>query len=183
MESLTKKIVEKYGERFLKQSAIRLRDGDSRILSLIGGKHYKTIIEIGTYRGISTAFLSEYCDRIVTIDICALPEEIREWREQLWDDLEIKNIVTHNIFQDEEKRGIIEKEEFDLAFVDGGHSVDSVRRDFEFVRHCGKVLFHDYGHIGPDGGERQGNDVKKFIDSLTQGKFTSNDIFMLWEKN
>ena len=32
---------------------------------------------------------------------------------------------------------------FDFAFIDGMHKVENVRHDFENVKFCGRVLFHD----------------------------------------
>jgi hypothetical protein len=35
--------------------------------------------------------------------------------------------------------------DFNFALIDGWHEYFSVKKDFEMVKFCGRVLFHDYG--------------------------------------
>jgi SAM-dependent methyltransferase len=36
----------------------------------------------------------------------------------------------------------------DLAFIDGGHSLETIEHDYEALKHCGVIIFDD--HYGPD---------------------------------
>jgi hypothetical protein len=51
---------------------------------------------------------------------------------------------------DAAKRRFIDSLTFDLAVVDGNHFREPVKFDFECVRRCGLVLFHDYPASGTD---------------------------------
>jgi len=176
---IVEKIKQLYGETFLHQSALRLRDGAKRIDGLIGNRRYSTIVEIGTFNGVTSAFLSQYCDTLVTIDI---NESQVETRRQLWENLGINNIIPYTIRNDEEKKDILKNYDYDLVFIDGGHSYDEVKFDYELTCKCGRVLFHDYGHIAKEGAMRLNNPVKKFIDTLPQDEIKTDDIFALWIK-
>jgi predicted O-methyltransferase YrrM len=61
---------------------------------------------------------------------------------------------------------------FDFAFIDGDHSYDAVAADFEMVKRCGAVLFHDYV---------PGNEVARFIDELPQDQVSRMDMFGFWQ--
>ncbi len=54
-------------------------------------------------------------------------------------------------------------EKVDLAFIDGGHSLETIQSDYEALKHAGCVVFDDYYTDGPDI-ERFG--CNKLIDTL-----------------
>ena len=61
---------------------------------------------------------------------------------------------------------------FDFAFIDGSHKYDDVKFDFECVKRCGRVLFHDYDC-------KRHPDVTKFVDELSN--VIKGRPFAYWE--
>lgn len=121
-------------------------------------------VEIGTCKGLTSVILSRYFNRVVSIDTKDDPDKyaIREY-------LGIDNIDFINIADNEEKKTFIDTLVFDAAYVDGDHAHDT-RSDFDLVRRCGKVLFHEYWPAQPA--------VVKLVDSLSG--VTRGDKFALW---
>jgi len=78
------------------------------------------------------------------------------------DNVEI-NLVQGNSYFDktEEKiKNLLESESVDLLFIDGDHTADGVKNDYQryskFVRKGGFIVFDDYHH----------KEIKKFVDNL-----------------
>lgn len=98
----------------------------------------KTIVEIGTRYGISAAVLTSTC-KVYTFDI-----EYYSETEYVWNELNVKKDINYFVVNNrKEIRKILKKVKFDFAFVDGNHTYKDVKADFELVKHCGRVLFHD----------------------------------------
>ncbi len=112
---------------------------------LIERRPVKTCVEIGTYQGVSTALLAEYADVVHTIDIFRQPLCKPLWRSLGFERKIIHEIVSGN---DDKRRYIESLPAFDLAFIDGNHAREEALLDFELVRRCGRVIFHDSGFIG-----------------------------------
>ncbi len=122
----------------------------------------KTVLEIGAFRGRSTAYLASSAASLLTCDhFCGqkklrLGQRIVDMRkvERDWRDtvalLGIQHKVTlfrmsshdcYNILQAEGVRGL------GLVFVDGGHDDATVERDTRFAEMLcvqGVIAFHDY---------------------------------------
>lgn len=179
MSVIRDRILAMYGDRQLRKSAIRHEDA-LIFERLLAGKRYRTILEIGTYRGSTAAEMSQYCDRVVTIDLHQGRAEMDEpsvGRQALWNALGITNIDLVLVADDAEKAQRIGELDFDFAFVDGLHEYDAVKLDFELVRKCGRVLFHDYYPVD-DG--RNVRDVYRFVRSIKGGRVEVFGIFALW---
>lgn len=166
-----------HGTDGLRKSAISLRDGEDIFRHFLEGKGYGTVLEIGTYKGVSAACMSQFCDKVITIDLKEgqLEQGGKSFdRQAFWDSVGARNIELHLIRDNKEKADLIRGLEFDFAFVDGAHDA-TVRDDFEMVKKCGAVLFHDYA-------EKPGkpNYVKRFVDSL--GPVEVRDIFAFWHR-
>jgi len=116
-----------------------------------------TVVEIGTYRGISTAYIAQFVNKVYTFDVIDYVEKYK-----VWDDAEVRNKITFylikgrygNVIKNHEGefpanpkaidiKPILDNIKFDFAFVDGRHSYGNVKADFELVKKCGRVLFHD----------------------------------------
>lgn len=101
-----------------------------------------TVVEIGTYHGESAAFMAQFANRVITFDITDYPEK---W--PLWEAFNfIEKIEFTQVKTKEEIVQALALVEFDFAFVDDGHSYEECAADFEIVKHCGRVLFHDVNH-------------------------------------
>lgn len=146
--------------------------------SAIGNKEFrdffknvkiKTVVEIGTLKGISAAYMAGFAKKIFTFDI-------RDYKDKykVWKDLGIENRIYYYTIKgkDENFQGkfkpnksrvdikdILDKIRFDFAFIDGEHTYEAVKSDFELVKHCGKVLFHDVAKKSFTG-------VRQFVDEI-----------------
>jgi predicted O-methyltransferase YrrM len=172
------KILALYGPHVLKKSVISIRGGAGVIPMMLDGKGFRTVLEIGTYRGVGAAELSQFCDKVITIDLKAgkLEHNGETWsRQAFWQSLGITNIEQVLVADDAEKKKFVDALHFDFAFVDGDHG-PRVALDFALVKRCGHVLFHDADRRGvPDK-----DHVITFIESLPQDQVTYHDIFAKW---
>jgi predicted O-methyltransferase YrrM len=178
MSILGKKIAARFGDRILRKSALSIRDGAGVFEHVLGGGKFKTVLEIGTYRGVSAAEMSRHCDRVITIDLKhGKLERMGERfdRESFWRALGCDNIELHLVADDAEKAALINSLQFDFAFVDGAHD-ETVANDFALVRRCGAVLFHDVDQRGTP----EQDHVYDFVMSLPKHQVTQLDIFALW---
>lgn len=178
MSPIHKLILEKYGESILKRSALSIRDGAGVFEKVLAGKGYDTVLEIGTYRGVSAAEMSQYCKRVVTIDLhygrleqLGTPFD----RVAFWRSIGVRNVELILVNSDAEKARVVKRLAFDFAFVDGAHDA-SVAEDFRLVKRCGRVLFHDYDSRGTP----EQDYVYDFINTLPKAQLRVMDIFALW---
>jgi len=172
---LKQKIIELYGVGALNKSAIGLRDGAEILEYFITKNPVKNALEIGTYKGMSAALMAQHCEKLYTIDLYKgrLERHKEEFkRQELWDSLGLTNIELILVKDNKEKTGVIKELYFDFAFVDGAHD-ETVSDDFEMVKKCGNVLFHDYSYR-----EGKQNHVYDFVNGL--GNFEVKDIFAMW---
>lgn len=178
MSPMHARIVEMYGPHILRRSALSIRSGAGVIEHCMAGKGYRTAIEIGTYRGVGAAEMSQFCERVITFDLHhGRMEQLGETldRQEFWRSLGIENIELVLVDDDSEKAERIRRLDFDFAFIDGAHD-PSVANDFELVKRCGHVLFHDYDRRNvPDQ-----DHVCDFIDTLPKHQIEKFDIFALW---
>lgn len=127
----------------------------------------KRCVEIGTCKGITAVVLSRYFDEVVSIDI--LPDPMKY---EIVEYLGIKNIKFYDVKNNAEKAKIINRIEFDAAYSDGDHANDT-NEDFDLVKRCGRVLFHEYWEPQPP--------VVELVDSLKdKGQVQIKDKWALW---
>lgn len=177
---MREKIISEHGNKHLRKSAVREQFGADIFKSVLEGKGYRTILEIGTFRGCSAAEMSRYCERVVTIDLLHGMLEtsgITFDRKAFWRSLGIPNIELRLIRSDIDKTNIVNSMDFDFAFIDGAHDV-TVNSDFALVKRCGAVLFHDYTKDG----RPEHDHVSRLVDSLPQNEVTVMGDFALWIK-
>jgi predicted O-methyltransferase YrrM len=160
--------------RLFRRSALSIRDGAGVFERLLGGGKYKRVLEVGTYRGITAAFMAQFCERVMTIDLIDGRLERQPDvpnRYDIWDALGIWNIDLHLVGSKGEKAALIGRLDFDFAFVDGDHEGNGPAEDFALVKRCGAVLFHDYGAR---------NGVTALVNSLPRRQVMIMDIFAFW---
>lgn len=121
-------------------------------------------MEIGTFIGVSTRFLLEvskkYDTSIDCVDPCIkhrsftsiLETRIRIISKQyearvnhligFWSDQPVKGFEEYSIYNP-----INIDKKYDFVFIDGDHTYESVKRDFELAKQCltsqGVIAFHD----------------------------------------
>lgn len=133
----------------------------------------KACLEIGTYNGITAVVLSQYFERVY----CVTVDEVtpRLMRRHIFEHLGIKNIECFDAKDNAEKDTIVKALKFDFAYMDGDHTNDT-HTDFELVKGCGKVLFHENWPLQPK--------VWNLVNSLPQDEITRTawDCFAYWER-
>ena len=128
-------------------------------------------IEIGTLFGVTTTLLAHYSDKVLTIDLNH--QQLATYIKHYFG-VE-KKIVNLIVKDDEEKAEVLASQDFDFTFIDAMHTYDGVKGDFDMVKKCGKVLFHDYGQERFQG-------VTDFIDELPDDEVIKKTPFAYWEK-
>lgn len=139
------------------------------------GASGETCIEIGTYQGITAVILSQYFERVICISLDQEPPGVIK-KQKIVDYLGIKNVVFYDINGNDEKQKIISKvRNFDFCYLDGDHANDT-RLDFDMVKRCGRVLFHEYWPIQES--------VWNLVNSLPQDEVirAEVDCFAYWER-
>lgn len=132
-----------------------------------------TCLEIGTYHGISAVVLSQYFERVVCVSVDHRPRKLM--KRNIVDFLGITNIEFHDVNTNAEKAAIVNALDFDFCYSDGDH-VNDTRSDFELVKRCGRVLFHEYWCLMPP--------CWNLVNSLPQEEIirATYDCFAYWEK-
>ena len=127
----------------------------------------ETIVEVGTKDSVMAALLSRVAECVITFDV---------QRSPLLDDVlavaDARNVAALRL-SDRQRGMVLERLEFDLAFIDGGPHHDQVASAFADTRRCGRVLFHGYGDPRREG-------LTRFVDSLTKGTVEHDPPFVWW---
>ena len=161
LTKLDDELIKKYGNKLLDCSIIRFESSKKHLTKILEELKPKNILEIGTYLGVTATFMAQFSfvKRVITLDIKG-----SNIVKRLCDDLKVKNKITYLIVEnDKEKSKIINdlNYEFDLVLIDGDHSFQGVKLDFNLIKEKTKaILFHDWG------GEFRG--INQFIESLPQ---------------
>jgi len=101
-------------------------------------KQFTEMVEIGTWRGLSALIFASWGLKVHTFDILE-----QEHCRPLWERFGA-DIDQHVCHDRDEIRDCLDGLNFDFAFIDGVHNYEGVKADFEMVKRCGHVLFHDY---------------------------------------
>jgi len=97
----------------------------------------KRCYEVGTWNGLTAAVLSQFFDEVVSVDIAHNPT-----KHKILAHLGIKNVRCIDIADNAGKGTVLRHLDFDFAYLDGNHAEDT-ESDFDMVRRCGRVLFHE----------------------------------------
>jgi len=143
--------------------------GDVIMRKFLVRRPVKVAVEIGTYWGVSAAWIAQFAEKVITIDV-----RPQEERFKIWGYLGIDNIESVIVKNDEEKKAFLKDLEFDFAFIDGDHG-PGVMLDLELCRKCGRILFHDVdrGFSWPD----------KAVGTLPRHEVIFDGLFAYWEKD
>lgn len=105
-----------------------------------------SIIEIGTFNGLSTIILASISKLVFTFDVAYRNNEyIWSFFPKLRSKINCC-VGPQEIIDDTIGRVIRANNRtfnINFAFIDGMHKLENVKHDFELVRFCGRVLFHD----------------------------------------
>ena len=139
-------------------NAERLYDRREILIRMIKENNYKTVAEVGTYKGEMAREITTVCnlDKYFAIDI-RRPGELVKWISD--NKKPIECIIKPSI----EAAKDIEDKSLDLVFIDADHSYESVLQDIKAwlpkVRKGGILSGHDYDYPKFWG-------VKKAVDEL-----------------
>ena len=133
------------------------------------------MVEIGTHYAVTAAVLGMVCERVTTFNLLVY----RQWIvPAILRIAGVSNVTECLPRNDIEKGEMLMGMDFDAAFVDGMHAYRSLKFDFEQVRKCGRVIFHDLTLTRPPR-----PDVARFVGELAasgDGTVTHDDMFAYW---
>lgn len=163
-------VLQKFGiKAFRRSSALMEFESFLKRINASG----KTCLEIGTYHGITAIILSQYFKNVICVSVDNDPASLL--KHELVKFLGIKNIQFIDLDNNRQKSKAIRDVDFDFCYMDGDHTHDT-HTDFKLVKHCGRVLFHEYWPIQVP--------VWNLVNSLPQDEITRADFdcFAYWEK-
>ena len=100
------RVAEFAAREFMRKSVLSIRDGAGVFETILGGGQFKRALEIGTYRGVSSALMAQFCDAVVTIDLRnGKMERDRQVfdRVRFWEAMGVGNIESHLVDSDSER--------------------------------------------------------------------------------
>ncbi|MEM4455206.1 MAG: class I SAM-dependent methyltransferase [Thermofilaceae archaeon] len=171
----------------------QIKEEIAQLLSILAGVRPKTLLEIGTASG-GTLFLfcqvAEPDAIVISVDLPGGPfgGGYPEWRIPLYKSFAKEGQRIHLIRADshdpktlEIVKRILGDGKLDFLFIDGDHTYEGVKRDFEIysplVRKGGIIAFHD---IVPGPPENVGG-VPTFWNEI-KWSFTYNEIVKDWQQ-
>ena len=122
-------------------------------------------LEIGNAHGGTTLFWQAISPEVFSLDIAPLEGHIPE------DYFPNVEFIIGDSHAQETRDMVAKRGPYDFLFIDGDHSTDGVRLDYEMysplVRVGGLVGFHDYNH----------NPVRTFLETLPDLQIMPRDYF------
>ncbi len=158
-------VLEKFGPKVFRRSSIFHGLEEFLVESKVRGRR---CYEIGTWNGLTAAVLSQFFDEVVTVDVAHNAQKHR-----ILEFLGIRNVRCIDLKSNEDKARTLPSE-FDCAFLDGDHAADT-EDDFDLVRRCGRVLFHEVWPFQ--------SPVWELVESLPQDEVRrGGTCFALWAR-
>ncbi len=123
-----------------------------QLIALVRDRRPRVLLEIGTARGATAFLLSQFADgdaKIVTVDVGSAAWRALFYRSFAREGQVVRLIRgdSHDPATEAEIREMLAGEAVDFLFIDGDHSYDGVRRDFEtystLVHEGGLIALHD----------------------------------------
>lgn len=133
-DSMLLKAYERFGGRLFRRSSVF--HGLGKVLEERGVSG-ECCFEIGTWNGLTAAVLSRHFKEVVSVDIAH-----NYIKHEVLAHLGIKNVRCIDILDNDDKAMVAKDTKFDFAYLDGNHAEDT-ESDFELVKHCKHVLFHE----------------------------------------
>lgn len=172
---------------------MQVREEIEELLKILNSAKPKVILEIGTANGGTLFLFSRVASEdaiIISIDLPGgkFGGGYPKWKIPLYKSFEKKNQRIYLIRENSHKQEALEKvkkilndKRVDFLFIDGDHSYEGVKRDFEMysplVRKGGIIAFHD---IVPGPEENVGG-VPRFWQEIKQ-KYKHKEIVKDWNQ-
>ncbi|EGQ43454.1 MAG: cephalosporin hydroxylase [Candidatus Nanosalina sp. J07AB43] len=146
--------------------AVQLRHEIKQLAELVKEEDPVNIVEIGTLRGGTSYIWSRYiesAEKIVSVDLPG--KAIKDMRDRLLEEFSISkeiSVIRGNSHDKETFKEVRDEvDEVDFLLIDGDHSYEGVKTDFEMYKEIvsdgGMIAFHD---IVPHASSRQEIDQK-----------------------
>jgi len=162
-----------------KYKDIRAKQVSSEIIALydfISSKKPRIICEIGTYKGGTLYLWTQVADKnslIVSMDLApGLKNAYSSYRQLFYQQFANNNQIvfclpgdSHENATNDKLKIILGNRKIDFLFIDGDHSYQGVKKDFEMYA----PLVKDKGHIA-------------FHDILPRPEFENIQVFRLWNE-
>lgn len=158
----------------------QVRDEILGLLEILNEIKPKNIIEIGTAKGGTLFLLSRVSDEdatIISVDLLhgTFGGGYPKWKIPLYEAFRLPNQEIHLIRADSHTqktlknvKNILDYNKVDFLFIDGDHTYEGVKRDFEMysplVKDGGIIAFHDIAVHPPE----TGCEVSKFWSEIKQ---------------
>lgn len=172
---IQQELIDKFGGIINHMSCIYLRDGERHLRSFLEElKPMDTIIEIGTYQGVSACVLADYAKRVFTYDIKNINSDLKN---EIVNFLNAQNVYCFIGKPKEieiQIQRVFKKEKVDLCFIDGEHFGGELEKDFDMCKECNRIIIHDYA--------TSFREVFDFVNSLKGWKKDIRDTFVLLTK-
>ncbi len=167
---------------------MQIREEIYQLLKILAEKKPKIILEIGTANGGTLFLFSRMASGNSTIISVDLPGGMfgggyPKWKISLYKSFSGKNQKIHLVREGSHKKDtftkikkILKDERIDFLFIDGDHSYEGVKKDFQtykpLVKKGGLVAFHD---IAPNGSSELVGGVPVFWGEIkSQFKFSEH---------
>jgi predicted O-methyltransferase YrrM len=153
---------------------LQIRSEITNLLSVVSSLRPRAMLEIGTAHGgtlLLWAAVADPCATILSLDFAGYAK----WMVPLFNSfardkqrIELVQADSHELSTQKSVEGMLEGSELDFVFIDGDHSYQGVKQDFQMycslVRPGGLVAFHDIVRHPPS----TGCEVGKFWDEIKQ---------------
>jgi len=153
-------------DAFRRSSGVELFESFLRKIKFRGER----CVEIGTYNGITAIILARYFKEVVSFDIFPYTA-----KHAIAEFAGVTNVRFVDIKSNEEKAELINALDFDAAYSDGDHANDA-QSDFDLVKKCKRVLFHEYWDI-----QQPVYDLVNSLKLNFRDKVTIEGKFAFWE--
>jgi predicted O-methyltransferase YrrM len=132
------------------------------LLNILARRSPKYVLEIGTWDGGTLFLFAQIAAPDATVISVDLPEELARWRIPFFKSFAkspAQNVVvlrsdSHKMETVEKIRKIIGPHKLDFLFIDGDHTYEGVKKDFEMysslVGTGGLIAFHDIVEFPPN---------------------------------
>ena len=173
-----------FGFNHIRRSVLKTPEEEKTFRYFLEQRPIRHAVEIGTYKGTSTALLAHYADTVTTVDKCNFIDKFPLWIEYGVD----KKIRSYMTKKNEDKGLLLATLDFDFAFVDGNHAGYAVEYDFSITEKCGRVLFHDYYSKDSEYWKQSNYEkeedygVYDFVNSIDYGKLEAIEPFAMWTR-
>lgn len=144
-----KKLIEKFGNVINHMSCVYINEGEKHLRALTEKVMPRRVaLEIGTYQAVSACILSEYFQKVITLDI-----EEQPLAKDIINFLDVKNVSRIIVKSREDEIEIVRRafdnvemdEIIDMVFIDGEHFHGELAKDWDMVKDkCNNILIHDY---------------------------------------